>query len=161
MQAYICSRGWSARCARSKGPKCGCQCRGHNHGNPAARPKPQLDFVERATQVIHRDRNEQGLIVGRALGAIGGQHVEINGRTLYPGLSLSFRNHSPDGFQWGYGGSGPAQLALAILLELVDSDKALYLYQSFKWAKIANLKQGDDFAMPVSEVYAWIDQQPA
>ncbi len=25
------------------------------------------------------------------------------------------RNHSPSGFEWGYGGSGPAQLALAIL----------------------------------------------
>jgi len=24
-------------------------------------------------------------------------------------------NHSPTGFEWGYGGSGPAQLALAIL----------------------------------------------
>jgi len=27
------------------------------------------------------------------------------------------RNHSPDGFEWGYGGSGPAQLALAILCQ--------------------------------------------
>jgi hypothetical protein len=26
-------------------------------------------------------------------------------------------NHSPDGFEWGYGGSGPAQLALAILAD--------------------------------------------
>ena len=25
------------------------------------------------------------------------------------------RNHSPTGFAWGYGGSGPSQLALAIL----------------------------------------------
>src|SRR5262245_55620958 len=29
-------------------------------------------------------------------------------------------NHSPDGFAWGYGGSGPAQLALAILLDALD-----------------------------------------
>lgn len=27
------------------------------------------------------------------------------------------RNHSPDGFNWGYAGSGPAQLALAILAD--------------------------------------------
>jgi hypothetical protein len=26
-------------------------------------------------------------------------------------------NHSPDGFEWGYGGSGPAQLAFAILAD--------------------------------------------
>jgi hypothetical protein len=25
--------------------------------------------------------------------------------------------HSPDGFEWGYGGSGPADLALAILVD--------------------------------------------
>ena len=27
---------------------------------------------------------------------------------------LDMRNHSPTGFEWGYGGSGPAQLALAL-----------------------------------------------
>ncbi len=31
--------------------------------------------------------------------------------------SLKVRNHSPTGFEWGYNGSGPAQLALAILLD--------------------------------------------
>ena len=32
------------------------------------------------------------------------------------------RNHSPDGFEWGYGGSGPAQLALAILADAVGPE---------------------------------------
>ena len=27
--------------------------------------------------------------------------------------------HSPDGFQWGYGGSGPADLALSILCDCI------------------------------------------
>jgi len=31
-------------------------------------------------------------------------------------------HHSPDGFEWGYGGSGPADLALAILVDLLDED---------------------------------------
>ena len=31
--------------------------------------------------------------------------------------SLKVVDHSPDGFQWGYLGSGPAQLAAAILNE--------------------------------------------
>ena len=30
-------------------------------------------------------------------------------------LRLDLFNHSPTGFSWGYGGSGPAQLALARL----------------------------------------------
>lgn len=28
----ICSKGWSTRCALSKGRKCRCRCGGHNHG---------------------------------------------------------------------------------------------------------------------------------
>src|SRR6201987_895948 len=50
------------------------------------------------------------------------------------------RNHSPTGCEWGYGGSGPAQLALAILAEhLGNDDAALKLYQDFKWACIAQI----------------------
>ena len=30
-------------------------------------------------------------------------------------LRLDLFNHSPTGFEWGYAGSGPVQLALAIL----------------------------------------------
>ena len=42
-------------------------------------------------------------------------------------------NHSPDGFNWGYGGSGPAQLALAILADCLGDDAdAVRLHQVFK-----------------------------
>jgi hypothetical protein len=45
--------------------------------------------------------------------------VEVRGhgstRTRPLELRLDLFNHSPTGFEWGYGGSGPAQLALAIL----------------------------------------------
>jgi len=50
--------------------------------------------------------------------------VTVDGRRLNPRRDLW--NHSPSGFEWGYGGSGPAQLALAI-------------YQDFKLALIAAL----------------------
>jgi Family of unknown function (DUF6166) len=32
-------------------------------------------------------------------------------------LRLDLFNHSPTGFGWGYGGSGPAQLAVALLAD--------------------------------------------
>ncbi len=49
-------------------------------------------------------------------------------------LRTDVRNHSPTGFAWGYGGSGPAQLALALLLDaLGDEQLALQYYQDFKW----------------------------
>lgn len=40
-------------------------------------------------------------------------NVLVNGKPL--DLKLNIRNHSPSGFAWGYSGSGPAQLALAIM----------------------------------------------
>jgi Family of unknown function (DUF6166) len=49
-------------------------------------------------------------------------------------------DHSPTGFEWGYGGSGPAQLALALLLDaLQDVDLAIELHQLFKWERVAAL----------------------
>jgi hypothetical protein len=62
--------------------------------------------------------------------------VTVNGRRLNPRLDLW--NHSPSGFEWGYGGSGPAQLALAILADHCSNDEqAFNLYQRFKWKVVA------------------------
>ncbi|MEZ4742317.1 MAG: DUF6166 domain-containing protein [Bdellovibrionota bacterium] len=54
---------------------------------------------------------------------------------------IDLKNHSPDGFEWGYGGSGPAQLAFAILADhLEDDGRAEDTYQRFKELVIAPLK---------------------
>lgn len=51
-------------------------------------------------------------------------------------------NHSPTGISWGYGGSGPAQCALAILLDyLGDEEEAREQYQHFKFRVVAGLPQ--------------------
>jgi Family of unknown function (DUF6166) len=64
--------------------------------------------------------------------------VTVDGRPLNPRLDLW--NHSPTGFEWGYGGSGPAQLALAILADhLCDDVEAFNFHHRFKWAVIAEL----------------------
>lgn len=43
------------------------------------------------------------------------------------------KRHSPTGYEWGYGGSGPAELALNILLAVTgDEALAARLYQEFK-----------------------------
>lgn len=69
----------------------------------------------------------------------------LNGKEITQGKSWRVVNHSPDGFNHGYGGSGPAQLALAICLELLDNDipAALSAYQRFKWDVVAGLPHGD------------------
>ena len=67
--------------------------------------------------------------------------VTVNGRPLNPRLDLV--NHSPTGFEWGYRGSGPAQLALAILADhLRDDERVLRVHQDFKEAVIARLPHG-------------------
>jgi len=79
------------------------------------------------------------------------------GRLLAPRLDLA--SQSPNGFEWGDGGSGPAQLALALLADhLADDDAALQLYQSFKWSVIAPLREprwalrAEDLEMAVAQL---------
>ena len=69
----------------------------------------------------------------------GRVYVTCNGMELLPDLSLSVRNHSPSGFEWAYCGSGPAQLALAILLHELPVYLALACYMDFKRDVIAQL----------------------
>jgi hypothetical protein len=62
--------------------------------------------------------------------------VTVDGRPLNPRHDI--HNHSPDGFCWGYSGSGPAQLALALCADaLQDDDRALAVYQHFKERTVA------------------------
>lgn len=75
--------------------------------------------------------------------------VFIFGQKLSLEKSLKYRDHSPSGFSWGYMGSGPSQLALAIAIELVGVDKALEVYQDLKEKLLAPLKAQEDFNIDV------------
>lgn len=85
-------------------------------------------------------------------------HLIIDGHTISPARSLQYRSHSPDGFAWGYGGSGPSQLAFAILLEITDNPPfAGRHYQDFKFAFIATLADGSsDYDLDEESVMDWI-----
>ena len=68
-------------------------------------------------------------------------------------LYLNLVDHSPSGFNWGYGGSGPAQLAFAILYDYFDhKDVAFNNYQQFKWEVIAKLNQDKDFILTDEDI---------
>lgn len=83
------------------------------------------------------------------------RQVFIGGRELLPDRSQKVHNHSPDGFAWGYSGSGPAQLALAILIEYTeDWNDAIRLHQQFKNDIIAGLK--GDFELDENAVKVWL-----
>jgi len=70
---------------------------------------------------------------------------------------LDLMNKSPTGLEWGYGGSGPGQLALAILADATgDDDLAVRLHQSFKWAWITPLPRRASWTIPEESVQQFV-----
>lgn len=65
---------------------------------------------------------------------------------------LDLRDHSPTGFAWGYGGSGPSQLALALLADCVGDKEAMDWYQPFKWRVVANLKRVEGWKLSEAQI---------
>lgn len=76
------------------------------------------------------------------------------------------------GFEWGYGGSGPADTAFAILMEHFQEHdlsgdewrngdcKARKLHQDFKWAAISPLEELG-FTLTSQEIDDWINRYNA
>lgn len=65
--------------------------------------------------------------------------------------------HSPTGIEWGYGGSGPADLALSVLRRFTDPDTAERLHQRFKEDVIATVPHEGGLiraALVISWLYA-------
>ena len=77
--------------------------------------------------------------------------------TVTPAASQQVWNHSPDGFEFGYGGSGPSQLALAIMLRYFgEKEAALAVYQDFKFEFVATAA-GEGFVATEAEVDGWVE----
>ena len=92
--------------------------------------------------------------------SVGPAHVtvSVNGEgqgNLDPRHDI--RSHSPDGFQWGFGGSGPAQLALALCCHVLeDDDRAQRIYQRFK-RRVLVAERRDAWSMTWGEIVEAID----
>ena len=104
------------------------------------------------------------LYEGHKRSSCGGQEVIIRREPegsvlpLLPTKSLDIRRHSPSGFNWGYLGSGPAQLALALLLDATgDEQLSLRHYQDFKFLEVANW--GEDWYISRDEILEWLDSR--
>lgn len=74
---------------------------------------------------------------------------------LSPEPSQDVVNHSPDGFNWGYSGSGPAQLALGLLLDVTDDRQiANRYYQLFKTDAVAHF--GESWEISEVAIRRWL-----
>ncbi|WP_449287775.1 DUF6166 domain-containing protein [Marinobacter salarius] len=67
---------------------------------------------------------------------IDGLEVTVNGNPLDQKFDLKVV--SRDGFEWGYEGASPAQLALAILADVKGHEYALVNYELFMREIVAN-----------------------
>lgn len=85
--------------------------------------------------------------------------VTYDGKPLPPRNDLY--NHSPDGFAWGYNGSGPAQCALAMLAhyyrlrgmqkKLADQLAVKY-HQTFKAMVVAQFDKDKDWWLTLADM---------
>lgn len=89
-------------------------------------------------------RLKSGVIVSRE-----DDHGKVSGLPMRHDL----RRHS-HGFEWGYGGSGPAQLALAILTDSIGEADAITCYQKFKFEVVCRF-EADQWAISRDEVISW------
>jgi ribosomal protein S27AE len=85
--------------------------------------------TEMKTYVGRRDESGRAQILVLAPGDVTGRPLQHRVR------------HSPDGFEWGYGGSGPADTARSILFDYLGHDVPASVYQAFKFTLVAKLKQ--------------------
>jgi hypothetical protein len=64
-------------------------------------------------------------------------------------------NHSPTGFQWGYPGSGPAQLALALIADATGDDSLTRAsYQRFKQEVVVSLPV--EWELTHEQIIGWL-----
>jgi hypothetical protein len=106
----------------------------------------------------------------------------ISGQRTADGRALAWINddqplphvvhHSPTGFEWGYGGSGPADLALSILSLVIGEERetveifegrtcgalAWQLHQLFKREMVAGFAH-EAWSLSVGQVRQWIAAQ--
>lgn len=123
--------------------------------NPKPKPKPKAggDGASLADRPAARYAGARTLS-----GALAARIAEDgSSRPLPPRTDL--RNHSPDGFEWGYGGSGPAQLALAILADAAGPRAAREHYQEFKREVIAGFG-GPRWELTRARVLQWLAARP-
>lgn len=91
----------------------------------------------------------------------GNPHVVVDGKILSPKKSLRLWKHSPTGFEWGYCGSGPAQLALALLLDATgEKQLAVDYHQQLKSEVVAGWEEWGWTVSAVS-IRLWVEKAKA
>jgi uncharacterized protein (DUF2249 family) len=106
---------------------------GSTHEDTAAHASTTSTQVNSEVGTIYQGQRDKTTPVGNEV------QVTVDGEPLDKRTDLL--SASPSEFEWGYGGSGPAQLAIAILAHVYGDEFACEWYQQFKTEVIAALPE--------------------
>lgn len=83
--------------------------------------------------------------------------VQKNGSRFRVGVSQKIQNLSTDGFSWGYIGSGPSQLSLALLVDTgLETSRALLLHNLFLWRVVSGWDIDGGWKITTEEICQWV-----
>lgn len=162
MDTPQCGKGWAARCANSRGKQCACRCGGANHGRArGAAPIGGEPRSSKLTDVRIFSRPLERMFT-RCIDDVSDIVLTRDAPTCPGGLGDARASipqrlvvHSPTGFEWGYGGSGPADLALNILARFTTPQDAYALHQDFKEDVVARIPR-EGGTIPAIQVGIWL-----
>jgi hypothetical protein len=109
------------------------ETRGFDAEDTAPEPSNTGGQGEASPDTVYHGRRDPTAPVGQEC------TVTVDGEPL--DLRYDLLSASPDGFEWSYGGSGPAQLAIALLAHAFDDEFAERHYQRFKREVVGELPE--------------------
>ena len=115
-------------------------------GNESPHSRYSGAGLEGSTEQVYHGQRDPTAPVGKEC------TVTVDGEPL--DLRYDLLSASPTGFEWNYRGSGPAQLAMAVLAHAHNDEFACEHYQRFKREVVANLPE-DRWTLRASELDAW------
>jgi hypothetical protein len=115
---------------------------------PETQGLSRQDALQRTSTAYQGRRDSTAPVCQECTVRVGGESLDAR----YDLLSAS-----PSGFEWGYGGSGPAQLAVAILAHTYDDEFARYHYQQFKQEVVSELPE-EGWTLTRRDLDAWHEE---
>lgn len=107
------------------------ETQGSTGGNTRPHPSNNGGQTVASPEAVYRGQRDPAAPVGEEC------TVTADGEPL--NIRYDLLSASPSGFEWGYGGSGPAQLAIAILAHAYNDQFAGEHYQRFKREVVSEL----------------------
>lgn len=123
--------------------------RGFHPEDAVPGPSSTGDQVGASTETVFRGHHDPTAPVGEEY------NVTVNGEPLAKRYDLL--SASPSGFSWSFSGSGPAQLAIAILAHAYDDEFAKSRYQKFKRQVVAELPE-DEWTLTKDDLDQWREE---